>query len=93
MKPIEFPEKNIVFAENQKDYLPLPAFRADDENGTVVTCWELTWQERIKIFFTGKLWWTQLTFGKKLQPQLPSVFKWDTLNKEFFKKQKAEKND
>ena len=89
MKPIEFPEQNIVFAENQKDYLPLPAFKDDDENGTVVTCWQLTWRERIQIFFTGKMWWTQLTFGNKLQPQLPSVFKWDALNKEFFEINKA----
>lgn len=90
MKPIEFPEQNIVFAKNQKEYLPLPAYMANDEKGTAVTCWQLTWRERIKILFTGKLWWTQLTFGQKLQSQLPSVFKWETLNKEFFEKQKSE---
>ena len=40
MKPIKFKGQNVVFAENQEGVLPLPAFR--DEDGVVVTCWELT---------------------------------------------------
>ncbi len=93
MKAIEFPEKNIVYAKDHKDYQPLPAYNGGGEQGAVITCWELSWRERIKILFTGKLWWTQFTFRQKLQPQKPSVDKWAALDKEYwdeyFKKKKS----
>jgi hypothetical protein len=71
MKPITFDYVNTVFAENQPEYLPLPAHKT--ENGLVVTCWELTVRERIKILFTGRLWWTTHTFNHPLQPQSASI--------------------
>jgi len=71
MKPIEFPEVNCVLAEDQPEYLPLPVFRADD--GEVVSCWALTWSERFKVFFRGRIWWSVLTFNRPLQPQCPHV--------------------
>lgn len=71
MKPIAFPGHNCVFAKDQPEYLPLPVFKT--ENGTVVSCWQLTLKERLKILFTGKMWFTMLTFNKPLQPQRPSV--------------------
>lgn len=71
MKPCEFPGQNIVFAKDQPEYQPLPALRLDD--GTVTSCWQLSWGERLKLLLTGKLWFTQLTFGYALQPQLPQV--------------------
>ena len=71
MKPIKFKWSNIVFAENQPEYLPLPAFK--DPSGTVVTCWKLTFRERLKVLFYGRLYFQQLTFNYALQPQLPSV--------------------
>jgi len=73
MKPMKFPEVNCVYAEDQPEYLPLPAHRTPD--GTVVSCWQLTWRERIKMLFTGCLWWTTLTCNLPLQPQSPSVDK------------------
>jgi hypothetical protein len=63
----------VVFARDQKEYLPLPAIRFED--GRVVSRWKLSLRERIKIFFTGSLWLWQLTFRNPLQPQLPSVNK------------------
>jgi hypothetical protein len=71
MKPVSFPEQNMIFAEGQAEYLPLPAHRTPD--GTVVTCWRMTWRERLKALFNGKVWFMTLTFNQPLQPQLPSI--------------------
>lgn len=84
MKPIEFPEQNIVFAKDQPEYLPLPAHKADSQQGEVISCWQLSFKERIKILFTGKLWISLMTFNKPLTPMLPTTNKWDLLNKEYF---------
>lgn len=70
MKPTPFPEQNIVWAEDQPEYLPLPAYT--DERYTV-SCWALTWRERVQLLFTGRLWLLQLNYGRPLQPQRPSV--------------------
>ena len=71
MEPIRFPEQNTVFAEDQPEYLPLPAFRGED--GQVISCWRPSIRERLKLLFTGRLWMRQLTFGQALQPQLPEI--------------------
>jgi len=71
MEPIKFEGCNIVFAENQPGYLPLPAFR--DKNGRVTVCYRLKFWERIVILFMGNLWFQVLTFNKPIQPQKPSV--------------------
>jgi hypothetical protein len=71
MKPTTFKQQNIVFAEDQPQYLPLPAYRTRD--GEVTTCWKLTWWDRLCLLVTGRLWLRQLTFNESLQPQLPSV--------------------
>ncbi len=66
MKPIEFPEQTIVWAKDQPEYQPLPAYT--DERQTV-SCWYLSFKERLKLLITGKLWLQQMNFGDKLQPQ------------------------
>ena len=71
MEPISFSAANTIFAKDQPEYLPLPAYR--DPSGEVVTCWRLSWRERVKILFTGRLWFATLTFNKPLQPMRPSV--------------------
>ena len=70
MKPEMFAQSNVVYAEDQPEYLPLPAYR--DERQTI-TRWSLTWRERLHLLLTGRLWLRQLNFGKPLQPQLPQV--------------------
>lgn len=70
MKPQTFPEQNITYAKYQPEYLPLPAF--SDEK-TTISLWALTWRERWKILFSGRLWLLQLNRGTALQPQLPTV--------------------
>ena len=37
MKPIEFPEQNVVFAKDQLEYNPLPAHRTEDRESAVTS--------------------------------------------------------
>lgn len=70
MTPIEFPQQTTIWAKDQPLYLPLPAYTNKIET---ISCWKLTWMERIKILFSGKLWLRQMNFGDNLQPQAPCV--------------------
>ena len=54
MKPIEFPEQNVVYAKDQPEYVPLPAYRTND--GEVVFCMSLSLTERLRVLFSGKIW-------------------------------------
>jgi hypothetical protein len=67
MIPVEFPEQTTIWAKNQPKYLPLPAYTNDTET---ITCWSLTWFERLQILWKGHLWLRQSNFGRPLQPQL-----------------------
>lgn len=73
MKLIEFPQQTIIIAKDQPEYLPLPAFQFNDAQGTIVCCWKLSFKERLKLMFTGKIWHHILTFHKSLQPQLLDI--------------------
>ncbi len=71
MIPIKFKGQNVTFAENQPEYIPLPAHR--DKKGLVTTCWEFSAKERIRVLFGAKLFWQHLTFGSPLQPVKPTI--------------------
>jgi hypothetical protein len=71
MMPIEFAEKNCVFAKDQPEYLPLPAHKTSE--GEVISCWSLNLRERFKIFWIGRVWLRVLTFHNPLQPLHPTV--------------------
>jgi len=73
MKPIKFPESNVMLAENQPEYNQLPIYRF--ENGDNVSCWKLSLKERIILLFTGKLWISMKTFNNKPMPILPTIEK------------------
>jgi hypothetical protein len=69
------PVKNIIpgfeipvveIAKNQDEYITLPSWISPD--GMVVNRWRLSWKERLKIFLTGNLWHSTLTFHRQLQP-------------------------
>lgn len=79
MKPVEFTEQNVVFAKDQPEYQPLPAFRNDSVQGEVVSCWQLSFSERLRILITGKLWVSLMTFNKPLTPSFFSTKKSDVL--------------
>ena len=70
MKPVEFKEQNVIYAKDQKEYMPLPALRFDD--GTVISCWKMSWKELFKILLHRKVWVSVLTFNKPLPPLLVS---------------------
>ena len=77
MKPIKFEEQNVIYAENQKEYLPLPAKK--NENGDVITCWELSPEEVKEVTETGKIWFKIATFNQPLQPIFSSILKHEVL--------------
>ena len=56
MIPTEFPEQNIIWAKDQSEYLPLPAITDDTYT---VTCWALSWRERLRMLWFGRLWLVQ----------------------------------
>jgi hypothetical protein len=60
-----------VLAKDQPEYIPLPVAHIEYSDGarSMVSCYRLTWKERFTILFTGKVWWEQMTFGSRLQPQ------------------------
>lgn len=68
MTAIDFPETNVIFAENQPEYLPLPAYKHGDKQGSVTMCFELSAEEIASILRTGKIWMTVLTFNEPLLP-------------------------
>lgn len=68
MKPVEFPDQNIVWGGD--GYLPLHAFVNDERT---ISCWSLTVRERLRLLWSGRLWLHQLNFGAPLQPQKLSL--------------------
>lgn len=79
MKPVKFKEQNCTYAENQKEYLPLPAYKNPEPQGHVVSCWNLSFRERVRILFRGRLWLSLMTFHKPLQPIIITTKKSDIL--------------
>lgn len=66
MNPVSFEHQNVVYGEKQPEYNPLPAHK--DAEGTVTSCWELSPEELEIISKTGRIYLSQLTFNKALQP-------------------------
>lgn len=90
MKPIKFEGHNVVFAENQEEYQPLPALQLNDENGQVTSCWKMTFTERLRVLVTGKIWVSQLMFRQPtLTPVLLSTKQSDHFRKEKDDEQKS----
>ena len=79
MKPIEFPEQNVVYAKDQPEYQPLPAFKNDGPQGEVITCWKLSFMERLRILFKGEIWLSLMSFNKPLTPSFMTTKKSDVL--------------
>jgi hypothetical protein len=77
MTLIDFPERTVIIAKDQPEYLPLPAHVFPGPDGRIACCWQLTWRERLSVLWRGVLWHQILTFGHPLQPQLLSVEKPD----------------
>lgn len=74
IKSIDFKYSNAVYGKNQDEYENLYVLKFD-ENGEVISCWKLSFIDRLKILLTGKMWISVLTFGNKFQPMKLSVNK------------------
>ena len=66
MKPVEFKHQSIVFAKDQPEYQPLPALRLETPQGEVISCWRMSFKERIKVLFFGRVWLSLMIFNKPL---------------------------
>ena len=73
MTLVSFPEQTVVYAKDQPEYLPLPAYQFKDNEGRIAFCWKLTWRERVRLLLSGVIWHQVLTFNGPLQPQLLSL--------------------
>ena len=83
MKPVKFKECNAAYAENQKQYIPLPAYKDNNyKEGFVISCWKANIIERIIFLFTGKIWLCIMTFNNPLQPCRISIKRSDFFNSE-----------
>lgn len=67
----EFKDYETVYAKDQPEYNPLPAIRTSD--GTVLTRWRPTEQERQAIAEGADILLTILTFNQPLQPLMMEV--------------------
>lgn len=64
MEPINFKEANVNYKPNKrmpKDSGDLPAFR---DRGSVLSCWKMTWRERVSALVFGKIWLCVLGGGQ-----------------------------
>lgn len=66
MNPVKFEGQNLVFAEDQPEYIPLPVHKAAD--GKVTSVWKLTDKERKMIADGAHVCLCQSTFNQALQP-------------------------
>lgn len=82
MKPIKFPEFMKVLGAPQQwdkevygECKELPVYLFD---GQVISCWKMSWKERLRALLWGKLW--VFVFSGQTQP--PIAF---SVEKEIFK--------
>ena len=65
--------KRVVYGADQPEYLPLPTCQLVGDETRVISKWELTAEERAKVAAGEPVFIEILTFGKPLQPILPTV--------------------
>ncbi len=72
MIPLKFPYANLL--SEKPGELPLPAW---SDGMTTISCWGLSWRERIHVLLSGMLWIRQKNLRYPLQalrPQAPNPF-------------------
>ncbi len=65
MKAIKFKGFNQTFGLNSKVFPPMPAYQSKE--GEVVTCWQMSFAQKLLILFTGKVWVHTITQNANLQ--------------------------
>ena len=76
MRSFKFKEVNKTFAEGDEQY-KAHAFVDPSINGQkdIVTCYTLTWREKLMIILTGKVWVNITSVNGLLRPMRLSVIK------------------
>ena len=77
MESLKFKECNIEIARDQPEYKSIHAWK--DDSGTVVMCYKMSFKEKLRALFLGKIWLTRLTFNQDFQPMKISTQKKDHL--------------
>lgn len=66
LEPEEFPQVNVHIAENQEEFLTLPAHVTEDAR--VVCCFHVTPEQMADMARTGQLWIQIFTQNGTIQP-------------------------
>lgn len=77
MKPIKWKHSNTVYAENQDEYRNLPSLKLDTPEGHVISCWKMSFKERMRVLIFGRVWMNLLSFNRPLTPSLLTTQKKD----------------
>jgi hypothetical protein len=67
-----FEQHEVVFAKDQPQYKPLPSLPIDDGE-CIVTRWQLSWKEVLRLLLTRSVYLKVKTFGHPLQPVMLSI--------------------
>lgn len=73
MKPVKFKHENTVIAEDQPQYMPLPALKIESPYGEVVSCWKMSFKDRLKVLITGRIWLALVSYNRPLTPSYLSA--------------------
>ncbi len=65
MKAIKFKGSNQMFGLKSEVFPHMPAYQSKD--GNVVTCWKMSFAQKMLILFTGKVWVYTVTQNANLQ--------------------------
>lgn len=68
MLPVKFPYVNATHVKSGE--LPLPAY---SDGIQTISCWSLTWIERLKVLRSGRIWIRQKNFNQPLQALRPQT--------------------
>ena len=73
MKPISpviegYQSKEVVFAKEQPEYMPLPALVLEGEDKPIVSRWQLNDEERKQIAAGADILFTQMIFSDLYHP-------------------------
>ncbi len=62
----EFQSREVIFAKDQPQYLPLPVHKTPD--GVILSRWHLSDEERKAVIAGADIWLYVWTFNQPLQP-------------------------
>lgn len=68
MKSIDYPQANVALAKDQPQYQTLFVHVGGEPTFEMTCCLQLSKEELEEIAATGKIWFTQSTFGRGYHP-------------------------